>query len=129
MAVIEPVGLEEALRRGHKGPSARTLRTRRLEEDARQVVDAINARGAAVVDVSGEEIPAERYISGLRSALSRQGHSDILTQKRRGTAVLVAWRMRDEDRSRVEKRKETGRRLVRSRSSEQEAAAEGRDGS
>jgi len=112
MAQIQAVPLDEALSsRGKRLPSARTLRTRRLEDDAEEVVRAILAQGAAQIDFSQEEGRPERYLSGLRSALTRKGHKAILLQKKRGVAQAVAWRMRDEDKGRVEKRRQTGARL------------------
>jgi len=112
MAQIQAVPLDQALSsRGKKQPSARTLRTRRLEDDAEEVVRAISAEGAAQIDFSQEEGSPERYLSGLRSALTRKGHKGILLQKKRGVAQAVAWRMRDEDKARVEKRRQTGARL------------------
>jgi hypothetical protein len=112
MAQIQAVPLDEALSsRAKKQPSARTLRTRRLEDDAEAVVKAISEQGAAQVDFSQEEGNADRYLSGLRSALMRKGHKAILLQKKRGVAQAVAWRMRDEDKPRVEKRRQTGARL------------------
>jgi hypothetical protein len=112
MAQIQAVPLEEALSsRGKKQPSARTLRTHRLEDDAEAVVKAIAERGAAQVDFSQEEEIPDRYLSGLRSALTRKGHKGILVQKKRGVAQAIAWRMREEDKARVEKRRQTGARL------------------
>jgi hypothetical protein len=112
MAEVRAISLEEALSsRTKKQPSSRTLRTRALENDAEQVLHAIEDEGAAQIDFSQEEGSPERYLSGLRSALSRTGHNDILIQKKRGLAMATAWRMRDEDQSRVEKRKQTGARL------------------
>jgi hypothetical protein len=112
MAQIEAVPLDIALSsRTKKQPSARTLRTRALEKDAEEVVKAIKDRGAAQIDFSSEDESPERYLSGLRSALARKGHRSILLQKKRGVAQAVAWEMRDEDKSRVEKRRQTGARL------------------
>jgi hypothetical protein len=112
MAQIQAVPLDQALSsRGKKPPSARTLRTRRLENDAEEVVKAISERGAAEIDFSEEEGSPERYLLGLRSALTRKGHSAILLQKKRGAAQAVAWRIREEDKARVEKRRQTGARL------------------
>jgi hypothetical protein len=112
MAYIEAVPLEVALSsRTKKQPSARTLRTQALERDAEQVISAIQAQGAAQIDFSQESENPERYLSGLRSALARKGHRDVLLQKKRGTPQAVAWKMRDEDRARVEKRRQTGARL------------------
>jgi len=112
MAQIEAVPLDVALSsRTKKQPSARTLRTQALERDAEAVVSAIDTLGAAQIDFSHESENPERYLSGLRSALSRKGHHTILLQKKRGVAQAVAWKMRDEDKSRVEKRRQTGARL------------------
>lgn len=112
MAEIRAISLDEALRsRSRKQPSMRTLRTRALERDAEEVVKAVQGQGAAQIDFSREEGSPERYLSGLRSALSRKGHNEILLQKRRGLAQATAWRMREEDKSRIEKRRQTGARL------------------
>src|ERR1700730_2712762 len=112
MAQIEAVPLDVALSsRAKKQPSGRTLRTRALERDAEEVVSAIKERGAAQIDFSQEEGSPERYLSGLRSALSRKGFRTILLQKKRGASQAVAWQMRDEDKARVEKRRQTGARL------------------
>ena len=112
MAQIQAVGLDEALSsRAKKQPSLRTLRTRALERDAADVLDAIKAQGAAIIDFSQEEGNPDRYLSGLRSALTRGGHKTILLQKKRGTPQAVAWEMREEDKARVEKRRQTGARL------------------
>lgn len=112
MAEVRAITLDEALSsRTKKQPSGRTLRTRALENDADQVLEAIKGEGAAQIDFSQEEGSPERYLSGLRSALTRRGHTDILLQKKRGLPMATAWRMRDEDQSRVEKRKQTGARL------------------
>ena len=109
---IRAVPLDLALSsRTKKQPSARTLRTRALEKDAEEVVKAIKERGAAQIDFAAEEESPDRYLSGLRSALTRKGHRGILLQKKRGAAQAVAWEMRDEDKSRVEKRRQTGARL------------------
>lgn len=112
MAQIQAVPLDEALSsRAKKQPSARTLRTRALETDAGEVARAVKERGAAQIDFSLEDGSPDRYLSGLRSALSRKGHNAILLQKKRGVAQAVAWQMREEDKSRVEKRRQTGARL------------------
>jgi hypothetical protein len=112
MAQIEAVPLEVALSsRTKKQPSARTLRTRALESDAEEVMKAIRARGAAQIDFSQDDTNPERYLSGLRSALTRKGHRTILLQKKRGAPQAVAWELRDEDKQRVEKRRQTGARL------------------
>jgi len=112
MAEVRAITLEEALSsRNKKQPSSRTLRTRALENDAERVLQAIRDEGAAQIDFSLEEGSPERYLSGLRSAFSRKGHNDILLQKKRGLPIATAWRLRDEDKSRVEKRRQTGARL------------------
>lgn len=112
MAQIQAVALDEALSsRAKKQPSGRTLRTRALESDADEVARAVKARGAAQIDFSQEEGNPERYLSGLRSALARKGHNSILLQKKRGVGQAVAWEMREEDKARVEKRRQTGARL------------------
>jgi hypothetical protein len=112
MAQIEAVPLDVALSsRTKKQPSARTLRTRALERDAEAVISAIRVQGAAQIDFSQENESPERYLSGLRSALARKGHHTVLLQKKRGAAQAVAWKMREEDRARVEKRRQTGARL------------------
>jgi hypothetical protein len=112
MAHIEAVPLDVALSsRTKKQPSARTLRTRALERDAEEVVSAIQAQGAAQIDFSQESENPDRYLSGLRSALARKGHRAILLQKKRGSAQAIAWEMREEDKARVEKRRQTGARL------------------
>ena len=112
MAEVRAITLDEALSsRTKKQPSSRTLRTRALENDAEQVLQAIRSEGAAQIDFSQEEGSPERYLSGLRSALSRKGNTDILLQKKRGLPMAMAWRMRDEDKARVEKRRQTGARL------------------
>ncbi len=112
MAQIEAVPLDVALSsRTKKQPSARTLRTRSLEIDAEAVVKAIKERGAAQIDFSQDDANPDRYLSGLRSALARKGHRTILLQKKRGAPQAVAWELREEDRPRVEKRRQTGTRL------------------
>jgi len=112
VAIIAPVPLEEALR-SHtpKELSARTLRTRELEQDAESVVEAINDKGAAVIDVDEREDSAAHYLAGLRSALARRGHSGILLRKKRGQPQIVAWKARPEDRARMETKRKTGARL------------------
>src|SRR5581483_7600591 len=73
MAQIEAVPLDVALSsRAQKQKSARTLRTEALERDAEEVMIAIKAQGAAQIDFSQESENPERYLSGLRSALSRK---------------------------------------------------------
>lgn len=112
MAVIRPMPVDEALtNRTKRHPSGRTLRTQSLEKDAEQVAQAVESEGAAQIDFSQEEGSPDRYLSGLRSALTRKGYTNILLQKRRGAPEAVAWKMRDEDKPRVEKRKQTGARL------------------
>ncbi len=111
MAQIEAVSLDVALSsRTKKQKSARTLRTEALTQDAKAVVSAIDTQGAAQIHFSDDDSP-ERYLSGLRAALIREGHQEILLQKKRGAAQAVAWKMREEDRGRVEKRRQTGARL------------------
>jgi hypothetical protein len=112
MAQIEAIPLDIALSsRTKKQPSARTLRTRALENDAEAVIEAIRQRGAAQIDFAQEDANPERYLSGLRSALARKGHRTILLQKKRGAPQAVAWELREEDKARVEKRRQTGARL------------------
>jgi len=112
VAIIAPLPLEEALR-SHtpKELSARTLRTRELEQDAQSVVEAIHEKGAAVIDVDEREDTAAHYLAGLRSALLRGGHADVLLQKKRGQPQIVAWKARPEDAARIEIRRTTGARL------------------
>jgi hypothetical protein len=111
MAQIDAIPLDIALSsRNKRQPSARTLRTRALEDDADAVVKAIKERGAARIDFAHDASP-DRYLSGLRSALTRKGHGSILLQKKRGAAEAVAWELRDEDKPRLEKRRQTGARL------------------
>jgi hypothetical protein len=113
MAQIDAIPLDVALSsRTKRQPSARTLRTRALEDDAVAVVTAIKERGAARIDYSHDSSP-DRYLSGLRSALVRQGHGSILLQKKRGASEAVAWELREEDKPRLEKRRQTGARLGR----------------
>jgi hypothetical protein len=112
MSVITAVPIEEALmQRPTKEPSARTLRTRQLEKDAEEVVAAITRAGAALISVSVDDLPTERYLSGLRNALRRKGHTKVLLQKRRGRDEIAAWNERPEDEERLQQRRETGQRL------------------
>ncbi|MGI8553461.1 MAG: hypothetical protein ACR2PL_22160 [Dehalococcoidia bacterium] len=112
MARIQALSLDEALsNRSKKQPSSRTLRTRALEEEAEEVAHAIETEGAAQIDFSQEDGSPERYLSGLRSALTRRGYTNVLLQKKRGVPEALAWRIRDEDKGRVEKRRQTGARL------------------
>lgn len=112
MAVITPIGIEEALVRASRPePSARALRTRRLEQEAGEVVAAVNQAGAALINVDGDDLPTGRYLSGLRSALRRLGHTTVLLQKRRGQDQITAWLERPEDLARLQKRRAVGKRL------------------
>jgi hypothetical protein len=112
MAVIIAVSVDEALiKPPTKEPSARTLRTRQLEQDAEDVVAAVNRTGAAHISISVEDLPTARYLSGLRAALGRKGHTQLILQKRRGRDEIVAWNARPEDQDRIRARRETGRRL------------------
>jgi hypothetical protein len=112
VVVITPIPLEQALpTHSAKEPSARTLRTRQLEQDADAVVQAVKDRGAAAITVDEKQDSASHYLSGLRSALARGGHVEILLQKRRGLPQIVAWTARPEDAARIEIRRETGARL------------------
>ena len=112
MVVIAPISLEEALvTRSPREPSARVLRTRRLEEDAEAVVQAIKAQGAASITVDEKEDTAAHYLAGLRSALQRAEYFDILLQKKRGQPQIVAWEARPEDAARIEVRRKVGTRL------------------
>lgn len=112
MALIRAVSLDELMStRSKKQPSGRTLRTQALEREAEEVVQAINARGAAEIDFSQEDGSPDRYLSGLRSALNRKGHRDIILQKKRGSSQATARRMQEDDRARMEKRRQTGARL------------------
>lgn len=109
---INPLSIEDVGRPQEKAPSARTLRTRSIENDAAAILEAIDATGAAEVDYSEEERP-EYYLSGLRAALDRLQRDDILIQKKRGQFALTAWEQRPEDQARIAKRKEVGERLGR----------------
>jgi hypothetical protein len=112
MAVITPVPVEEALTKPiAKEPSARTLRTRQIEKDAAEVVAAVNSGQAALISISHDDLPAARYLTGLRSALRRLGHTEVLVQKRRGRDELAAWKERPEDQARLATRRKTGQRL------------------
>jgi len=112
MAVITAVPIEEALRAPFpKEPSLRTLRTRQLEKDAADVVAAVKQAGAALITVDGDDLPSDRYLTGLRSALRRLGHTKVLLQKRRGQDQIAAWPERPEDEARLQTRRETGARL------------------
>lgn len=112
MAIIASIPIEEALRnRSAREPSARTLRTRQLEEDAEAVLKAIKDKGAASINVDEREDSAGHYLSGLRSALQRSGHTEILLQKKRNQAQIVAWKSRPEDAAKRETRRRTGARL------------------
>jgi hypothetical protein len=126
MAFITPIPLEEALQsRSSKQPSARTLRTRRLEQDAESVVQAIGSTGAALISVAEDEDTPAHYLSGLRSALQRGGHAEILLQKKRGQAQIVARKALPDDAARLQKRRETGARLGQM-AKERAATASGR---
>jgi hypothetical protein len=115
MVTIEAISLEEALRnQTNKRPSARTLRTRQLEADAQAVLEAIDKTGACIVGVTADEDTTAHYLVGLRSALSRSGHSDILLQKRRGRDEIVARMALPEDASRIAARRATSARLGQS---------------
>ena len=107
---ISPISIEEVGKPQGKEPSERTLRTRSIEGDARNIIEAIEHTGAAEVDYSDESRP-EYYLSGLRAALDRMNRSDILIQKRRNAFHLVAWEQRPEDQERIAKRREIGQRL------------------
>jgi hypothetical protein len=111
VAVITAVTTEEVLTARHKEPSVRTLRTRQLEHDAAAVADAVDTTGAALIEVTAEEGPTARYLTGLRNALLRLGFTHILLQKRRGQDTIAAWRERPEDTERLEKRRQHGARL------------------
>jgi len=112
VAVITSVAIAEALARtSPREPSARTLRTRKLEKDAADVVAAVNQAGAALIHVDGDDLPTDHYLAGLRSALRRLGHTKVLLQKRRGQDQIAAWMERPEDQARIQKRRETGARL------------------
>jgi hypothetical protein len=112
MVVIAAIPLEEALwSRATKQPSARTLRTRQLEEDAEAILHAISEKGAADIEVDEQEDSASHYLQGLRAALRRGGHTEVFLQKRRGAPKIVAWKARPEDAVRIEARKETGARM------------------
>lgn len=112
MAAITPVPLEEALqRRTAKQPSARTLRTRRIAEDAETIAAAVNQTGAAMVTLTEEDGSIERYLHSLRGAIKRKGYADLLVQKRRGQDQVVVWRARPEDQARLEARRRTGARM------------------
>jgi len=112
MAVIAAVPIEEALRGpSSKEPSARTLRTRQLEKDASDVVAAVKQVGAALITVDGDDLPTDHYLTGLRSALRRLGHTKVLLQKRRGQDQIAAWLERPEDQARLATRRQTGQRL------------------
>ncbi len=123
MATITSVPLEEALVTRQKVPSARTLRTRRLEQDADDVARVVASGSGALITVAAEDLPAARYLSGLRSALQRRGHAGIVLQKRRNQAQIAAWHARPEDEARLAKRRETGARLGRAAT---QRAAKGR---
>jgi len=111
MATITAAPIEEALATTRKGPSARTLRTRRLERDADEVARIAESGSAAMITVAEEDLPTERYLSGLRSALKRRGYEGIVLQKRRNQDQIAAWYARPEDEARLEKRRQTGARL------------------
>src|ERR1700690_3671962 len=112
MVVIAAIPLEEALwSRATKQPSARTLRTRQLEEDAEAILHAISEKGAADIEVDEQEDTTPHYLQGLRSALHRGGHTEVLLQKKRGQARIVAWKARPEDAVRIEARRKTGARM------------------
>jgi glycine/D-amino acid oxidase-like deaminating enzyme len=130
MAVIHAISLDELTsNRSKKQPSSRTLRTQALEREAEEVVQAIQERGGAVIDFSQEDGNPERYLSGLRSALHRGGHRDIILQKKRGAPQATARRMQEEDKARLEKRRQTGARLgqvAKARAMERRLARGGR---
>ena len=112
MAVITPVAIEQALAPASRPEaSPRTLRTRKLEKDAGDVVAAVNQAGAALISVDGDDLPTGHYLAGLRSALRRLGHPKVLLQKRRGQDQIAAWMERAEDQARLRTRRETGKRL------------------
>jgi len=112
MATITAVPIQDALRGpSPKEPSLRTLRTRQLEKDASDVVAAVKQSGAALISVDGDDLPTDHYLTGLRSALRRLGHTKVLLQKRRGQDQIAAWTERPEDQARLQTRRETGTRL------------------
>lgn len=111
MAVVLPASVEEALQSSRKEPSARTQRTRQIEQDVRDVADIVMSNDAAVIAVGEEDGPVERYISALRAAMRRAGYDDILLQKKRGRPQIVAWRKRAEDEVSIERRRQHGARL------------------
>jgi len=112
MTVITAVPIEDALRWPTlKEPSPRVLRNRQLEREAGEVVAAVNQKGAALINVEGDDLPTDRYLTGLRSALRRLGHTKVLLQKRRGQDQIAAWMERPEDEARLQTRRATGARL------------------
>jgi hypothetical protein len=110
MALIVSIPIEEVLAKS-KQPSARALRTHAIAENVEAIVAAIQSEGAATIAFADEERP-DRYYAGLRAALQRKGYTDILMRKKHGLDQAVAWRMREEDRARVEARRRTGLRLA-----------------
>ncbi len=111
MATITGMPLKEAITARRKEPSARTLRTQQLERDAAEVARVVESGSAAMITVDEEDLPAGRYLSGLRSALKRQGYEGIVLRKRRNQDRIAAWYTRPEDEARLAKRRETGTRL------------------
>jgi hypothetical protein len=111
MVTITSALIDEVLQPTKREPSARTIRSRQMEEDARQVVKAIEEGGAALITLTDDDLPTPRYLHGLRSAFRRLGYGDILLQKRRGQDRIAAWRERPEDSVRLEIRRQTGKRL------------------
>jgi hypothetical protein len=113
MAKIAPIDLDEALaHQVPKPPSARTLRSLRLRQDANTVVEAIRFAGAAVIRVDEQEDSAAHYFAGLRNALRRAEQNEILLRKRRGRPEIVAWKARPEDAAKIETRQRIGRHMA-----------------
>ena len=112
MVTIAPVSLEVALASRTHEPSSRTLRTRSITEDAKAVLTAISEQGAASIQYGEEEDPiAGRYLSGLRAAMRRLNHPEVLFYKQRSKREIRAWVARPEDQTRIESRRATGQRL------------------
>src|ERR1700722_6193860 len=102
MAVIQSIPLEEALStQATKEPSERTVRTRRIAQDAQTVFAAVLQQGAARIELTEDDPPAVVYLNGLRAALRRAGRTDVLTRKKRNQDTIMAWYRRPEDEARI----------------------------